>query len=80
MVSSKIFYNNTTQAVRLPKEVAFPEGVTELEIIVVGGNRVLVPIGTGWTWWRDHAPKFTDDVTVDRDLMSPLDEPVWGDE
>jgi antitoxin VapB len=77
MSSSKIFYNNTTQAVRLPKDVAFPEGVTELDIIVLGENRVLIPKGTGWNWWREHAPKFDEDMSVDRDELSPLDDVSW---
>lgn len=77
MVSSKIFLNNTTQAVRLPKEVAFPEGVSELDIIVLGNNRVLVPKGTGWQWWLEHAPKFDVEFSIDRDDLLPLDEVQW---
>ena len=51
MVSSKLFLNNTTQAVRLPKEVAFPEGVTEVEIFVEGDTRVIVPKGQSLIAW-----------------------------
>jgi antitoxin VapB len=79
MVSSKLFLNNTTQAVRLPKEVAFPDDVTELEIVVLGANRVLIPKGTGWQWWLEHAPKFVEDVAVGRDELMPLDDVSWGD-
>ena len=80
MTSSKIFYNNTTQAVRLPKEVAFPEGVTELDILTLGNARVLIPKGTGWQWWRDHAPKFDDDFSVEREALPPLKDISWGEE
>lgn len=80
MTSSKIFYNNTTQAIRLPKDVAFPEEVTELDILVLGNTRVLIPRGTGWQWWREHAPKFDADFSVDRDSLLPAQEITWGDE
>ena len=32
-VKTRIFKSNRTQAVRLPKEVAFPESVKDVEII-----------------------------------------------
>ncbi|MFA9276712.1 MAG: type II toxin-antitoxin system VapB family antitoxin [Rhodoluna sp.] len=79
MATSKIFYNNTTQAVRLPKDVAFPDSVSELDIIVLGENRVLVPKGTGWQWWREHAAKFGSDFSVDRSDLLPVDDVNWGD-
>lgn len=75
MVTSKLFLNNTTQAVRLPKDVAFSADVTEVEILVQGGARVLVPKGTSWEWWAQHAPHLPSDFSVDRDELLPLDEP-----
>ena len=78
--TTKIFLNNTTQAVRLPKGAAFPDTVTELDILVVGNNRVLVPKGTGWQWWREHAPKFSEDFSIDREELLPLDDVSWGEE
>lgn len=80
MISSKIFYNNTTQAVRLPKEVAFPNDVAELDILVLGNTRVLIPKGSGWQWWLEHAPRFSEDFTVDRESLGPLDDVSWGEE
>ena len=44
-VTTKLFLNNTTQAVRLPRDVAFDESVTEVEITVVGEARVITPVG-----------------------------------
>jgi antitoxin VapB len=75
MVSSKLFLNNTTQAVRLPKEVAFPEGVTEVEIFVEGDTRVIVPKGQSLLAWMTTGPGFSDDFMVDRDQPSmPADK------
>jgi len=42
-LTTKLFRNNTSQAVRLPKAVAFPEGVEEVEIRAVGSSRVITP-------------------------------------
>jgi antitoxin VapB len=70
MVSSKLFLNNTTQAVRLPKEVAFPEGVTEVEIFVEGDTRVIVPKGQSLLAWMTTGPGFSEDFMVDRDQPS----------
>lgn len=45
VTSTVLFKSNQTQAVRLPKNVAFPDGVREVEIVVVGNSRVISPVG-----------------------------------
>lgn len=50
MTTTKLFKSNTTQAVRLPKAVAFPEGVTEVEIVVDGDSRILRPVRADLAW------------------------------
>jgi len=45
IVETKIFKTNRSQAVRLPKLVAFPERVKLVEIIAVGNKRIIVPKG-----------------------------------
>ena len=49
MARSTVFTNNRTQAVRLPKAVAFPEGVRDVEIVKVGNSRVITPVGRRWS-------------------------------
>ncbi len=60
IVETKIFKTNRTQAVRLPKKVAFPEKVKLVEIIAVGNRRIIVPKGQAWDEWFD-APGVSDD-------------------
>ena len=48
MNRTTIFRTNRSQAVRLPKEVAFPEGVSEVVIIRRGAARVIVPVDSVW--------------------------------
>lgn len=48
MTRSTVFTTNRSQAVRLPKAVAFPEGVHQVEIIKVGSSRIITPVGKRW--------------------------------
>lgn len=48
MNRTTLFLNNRTQAVRLPKEVAFPDGVREVTILRDGARRVIVPADALW--------------------------------
>lgn len=48
MTRTTVFLNNRSQAVRLPKDVAFPEGVKEVVIIREGAKRIIVPAGSVW--------------------------------
>ena len=63
---TRLFKSNKTQAVRLPKPVAFDESVTEVEIVAVGRTRVIVPAGSSWDAWFD-GPSVTDDFLPARD-------------
>lgn len=77
-VSTKLFKNNTTQAVRLPKDVAFPDGVTEVEIIVTGDSRVIVPKGGRIAHYLANRRPVPDDFMADRD-QPPMQERSWWD-
>ena len=43
-----MFQTNRSQAVRLPKSVAFPDGVREVAILRDGVRRVIVPADAAW--------------------------------
>src|SRR3979490_2059992 len=45
MTSSTVFTSNRSQAVRLPKAVAFPAGVHQVDILKIGRSRLIVPQG-----------------------------------
>ena len=61
-----IFRSNRTQAVRLPKDVAFPEGVREVEIVKVGNSRVISPVGHRWDSFFDRPSRPSDDFLAER--------------
>lgn len=53
MTRTTLFQSNRSQAVRLPKEVAFPEGVRAVTILHDGKRRVIVPTEAGWDEFFD---------------------------
>ena len=48
MVRTKLFQSNRSQAVRLPKDVAFPDGVKEVTVLRDGKRRIIVPASAVW--------------------------------
>ncbi|MCP4297775.1 MAG: antitoxin [Proteobacteria bacterium] len=48
---TKVFKSNRSQAVRLPKAVAFPESVKDVEITAIGNKRIITPAGQSWDEW-----------------------------
>jgi antitoxin VapB len=69
MKSGAVFKSNTSQAVRLPKEVALPDSVKRVDIIPMGRGRLIVPAGEGWASWFDE-PGVTSDFMNLRDQPS----------
>lgn len=66
MVRSTVFKTNRTQAVRLPKAVALPDDVKEVEITVVGRTRIISPVGGTWDDFF-NGPGFSEDFMLDRE-------------
>lgn len=67
-VRTRLFKSNQSQAVRLPKPVAFPEGVREVEISVVGESRIVSPVGHRWdTFFADKLGAVDDDFLSERE-------------
>ena len=63
-----IFTSNRSQAVRLPKAVAFPDGVKELRAIPQGKGLLLVPVESLWDDFFDRPGidiRLQDDVIDD---------------
>lgn len=77
VAKSKLFKSNRSQAVRIPKAVAFPEGVEEVEIIKVGNSRVISPVGKRWSDYFEHGPFATDDFLSDREDKPPEDRKIF---
>ena len=48
MTRSTVLTTNRGQGVRLPKAVAFPDGVHQVDIIKIGQSRLVCPAGKRW--------------------------------
>ena len=59
MASSTVFTSNRSQAVRLPKAVAFPDGVHQVDILKIGRSRLIVPQGKRWDDLFQGGPRAT---------------------
>ena len=68
---STVFKSNKSQAVRLPKAVAFPDDVHQVEIIKIGNTRVISPVGKRWEEFFLNGPRLSDDFMVDRNQPEP---------
>ena len=65
---TRIFKSNKSQAVRLPKPVALPENIKEVDIVAVGNTRLITPAGVAWDDWFDG-------TGVSDDFMSHREQP-----
>lgn len=53
---ASVFKNNQTQAVRLPKALAFPEETQQVEVVKIGTSRLIAPVGHIWDSFFDEGP------------------------
>ena len=54
MTRTKLFRSNRSQAVRLPKSLAFPNSVKEVSVVREGHRRVIVPSNAVWDDFFDR--------------------------
>jgi antitoxin VapB len=64
--SSTVFTSNRSQAVRLPKAVAFPEDVHRVEILKLGRSRLVMPEGERWDDFFLGGPHVSEDFLAER--------------
>ncbi|SHF85160.1 antitoxin VapB [Modicisalibacter ilicicola DSM 19980] len=69
MAQGSVFQSNRSQAVRLPKAVAFPDEVKRVDVIVIGRTRLITPAGDAWDSWFDE-----EGVTAD--FLTERDQPT----
>lgn len=65
MAQGSVFKSNRSQAVRLPKQMAMPQGVDRVHIYRLGSARLIVPAGQAWDDFFD-GPPVSDDFMADR--------------
>jgi len=75
-VQTKLFKSNRSQAVRLPKEVAFPESVKEVEVTAIGRKRIIAPAGQSWDDWFEASGVSSDFMTARMQPEDPVRDPL----
>lgn len=65
MARSTVFKSNRSQAVRLPKQVALPDGVRQVEVTPIGRSRLISPVGEAWDAFFD-GPAVSEDFGRER--------------
>ncbi|MDO8359589.1 MAG: type II toxin-antitoxin system VapB family antitoxin [Devosia sp.] len=78
---ANVFRSNRSQAVRLPKAAEFPPEVTEVEVIVEGDRRVLVPKKKPGSWkeYFERGPFLSDDFPDEIEDLPPADDVSFDD-
>jgi antitoxin VapB len=66
MSISTVFTNNRTQAVRLPAEYRFPDTVKQVNVRVVGNERIIAPATETWDGFFNFVPPVSEDFMADR--------------
>lgn len=66
MERAGVFMSNKSQAVRLPKAVALPADVKQVDIVALGRARLIVPAGETWDQWF-ASPGVTEDLMAERE-------------
>lgn len=66
MALGSVFENNRTQAVRLPVETRFPEGVKKVSVRVVGVDRIISPASNTWDSFFLSKDGVSDDFMTER--------------
>jgi antitoxin VapB len=76
MTQSTVFKTNKTQAVRLPKALAFPDHVKKVKITQQGESLVVTPIFGDWDDFF-NGPRMDDDFLKNRDQPLPQEREHW---
>ena len=72
MAQSTVFKSNKSQAVRLPKAVALPDSVNRVDIVKLGGARLISPADTAWD-------SFFEGAEVSKEFMAERVQPEEQD-
>jgi antitoxin VapB len=76
MTQSTVFKTNKTQAVRLPKALAFPDSVKKVNITQQGNSLLITPVGGNWDDFF-NGPRIDDDFIKNRNQPPPQEREDW---
>jgi antitoxin VapB len=59
MAIGTVFFDNGSQAVRLPLDMRLPKGVHKVEVRAKGSERIIVPVSQSWDSLLLGAPRLS---------------------
>lgn len=77
MSTGSVFVNNRTQAVRLPADSRFPDDVKQVNVRVVGKDRVLSPVDNTWDSFFLSEQRVSDDFMKQRASQEQSEREVF---
>ena len=66
MTTTTVFYNNRSQAIRLPAELRLPDNVKRVDVRARGCERIIAPLGQTWDSFFLDSPQVADDFMETR--------------
>lgn len=72
MTTSTVFTNNRTQAVRLPADLRFSDDVKQVNVRVVGNERIITPLNETWDSFFLSVPAVSQDFMEMRATQEQL--------
>lgn len=66
MPTGSVFVDNRSQAVRLPANTRFPDDVKQVNVRIVGKDRVLSPVDNTWDSFFLFEEQVSDDFMEER--------------
>ena len=77
MSTGSVCVNNRTQAVRLPADSRFPDDVKQVNVRVVGKDRVLSPVDNTWDSFFLSEQRVSDDFMKQRASQEQSEREVF---
>ena len=68
-----VFVNNRTQAVRLPADTRFPDGIKHVVVRVLGAERIISPAEHSWDSFFLGGTSATEDFMPERAEQIPTE-------
>jgi antitoxin VapB len=79
MAKGSVFENKKKQMVRLPIDAHFPQGVKQVNVRVIGADRVLSPVDKTWDSFFLSENKASEDFLNERAIQEQVDRESLDD-
>ncbi len=79
MSTGSVFVNNRTQAVRLPADLRFPDGVKKVIVRALGKDRILTPVESAWDSFFLSEDSVSDDFMTERATQEQAEREGFDD-